>query len=499
MIRIDIVPQPPRRTFCSGADRTCAPQGDAHGTPRRPNAEEASPRAISRVMSRGRELDAALVSSRTIGDAVVLKDCSLATVAPDCLAASEPGANGVKKLDVSDNSLRSLSGIASTSLTWFSAANNALESNALAALGASCPRIRTLNVSGNDGLRTFDGVQHMKALAALIAKECGIEDLLPIKGLAELNALVCAECQLHDVGDALSSSPALRKLNLSKNHLKKLGNEALKSSRGLRELRLAHNMLKTIPACVASTPNLRILDLGHNRISDWGDLSALRDLGRLEQLNLKGCPIADDPDYEMKIMRMCPGLKILDGRKAPDARGRSREEVEARAQAEEGDSDGEDEREAIREEELVRKEKKAKKEKKEKKEKKQKDKDGGTEGDQSFVDLFISKNSGQVMGGSGAQEGAEEQKDEAKRSGVIGVFENKELKRKGPCGSAAFKALLSANDAGSGLNAGTWDDDDDAPAKKKKAQTPTKKKKDLRDMTPEERKEHLRLQRKRGY
>lgn len=98
----------------------------------------------------------------------------------------------------------------------------------------------------------------------------------------------------------------------------------------------------------------------------------------------------------------------------------------------------------------------------------------------------------------------DDEKDSTKRTGVVGVFENKELKRKGPCGSAAFKALLSKNDGGSGLHAGTWDDDPDDrddrdEEKKKKKKTAESKKKDLREMTPEERKKHLRLQRKRGY
>ena len=70
-------------------------------------------------------------------------------------------------------------------------------------------------------------------------------------------------------------------------------------------------------------------------------------------------------------------------------------------------------------------------------------------------------------------------------------------------------ALLPKNDGGSGLHAGTWDDDGDdddergekekKKKKKKTLESKTSKKKDLREMTPEERKKHLRLQRKRGY
>ena len=434
-------------------------------------------------------LTAALAASRTVGDACALKSCALAVVENGCLADAEREGVAIRKLNASENALQSVDALESSALTWLSLENNALGANALAALGRNCPRIRTLNVSGNDGLKTLRGVEHMHALAALIAKECGIDDLSAVKGLKELNTLACAECEVRDVGDALSESPALRKVNLSKNKLTKIGIDALKSSRGLRELRLAHNALKTIPACVASTPNLRILDVGHNNISDWGDLSALRDLNRLEQLTLRGCPIADDPEYAEKIARMCPGLKLLDGRPPRDARGRDRD----RARDEKG------EREDV-EEEPKKKMKKGKE--KERLEKSGEDEEG------SFVEAFVTKNKGRFV--EEEENPAEDDgKDSTKRTGVVGVFENKELKRKGPCGSAALTALLSKNDGGSGLHAGTWDDDGDdddderdekeKKKKKKTLESKTSKKKDLREMTPEERKKHLRLQRKRGY
>jgi hypothetical protein len=141
------------------------------------------------------------------------------------------------------------------------------------------------------------------------------------------------------------------------------------------------------------------------------------------------------------------------------------------------------------------------------------DQGGRGEGERSFVELFVAKNKGKVLDGDGAAAAHEEEKDPTKRTGVIGVFENKELKRKGPCGSAAFKALLK-HDAGTGLNAGTWDEDDGSTEKIKKtkrkegattakdsdgSEKKKKKKKDLREMTAEERKKHLRMQRKRGY
>lgn len=139
------------------------------------------------------------------------------------------------------------------------------------------------------------------------------------------------------------------------------------------------------------------------------------------------------------------------------------------------------------------------------KEKERLDKSGEDE-EGSFVEAFVTKNKGRFV--EEEENPAEDDgKDSTKRTGVVGVFENKELKRKGPCGSAAFTALLSKNDGGSGLHAGTWDDDGDdderdekeKKKKKKTVESKNSKKKDLREMTPEERKKHLRLQRKRGY
>jgi hypothetical protein len=450
------------------------------------------------MSSRGKTLDAALVEARTIGDAVVAKSCALSFIASDAFASAS---STIKKLDISDNGLRSLSGVASTSLTWISAAKNALWAEALRALGDGCPRARTVNVSGNASLRTLKGVEKMKALAALIASECAIEDLSAVKGLKELNTLVCGECSVEDVGDALSESPALRKLNLSRNNIRKFSADALKSSGGLRELRVSHNALKAIPACVRETTNLRILDVGYNKIDNWGSLGDLRALRRLEQLFLRGCPIASEQGYEEKIIAMCPRLKILDGRKVGEPRRERAVEderqapryVDKEAGSESGGEDYDDDapREPVVEhEEDERREKKTKKEKKEKKTKRRVD--DADEGERSFLEVFVGKNKGKLLGAQGAKEEAEKSSDESKRTGVVGVFENKDLKRKGPSGSAAFKALSTR----AIVDVGSWDDDE--PVKNKSAVEVTKKK-DLKDMTPDERKAHLKLSRKRGY
>jgi hypothetical protein len=98
------------------------------------------------MSSRGKTLDAALVEARTIGDAVVAKSCALSFIASDAFASAS---STIKKLDISDNGLRSLSGVASTSLTWISAANNALEAEALRARAAVARQRQRQRVAAN--------------------------------------------------------------------------------------------------------------------------------------------------------------------------------------------------------------------------------------------------------------------------------------------------------------------------------------------------------------
>jgi Leucine-rich repeat (LRR) protein len=58
---------------------------------------------------------------------------------------------------------------------------------------------------------------------------------------------------------------------------------------------------------------LRRLHLSGNRISDLEKtLSVLRHFRYLEQLDLRGNPIADEPNYRYRVLKCLPSLKILD-------------------------------------------------------------------------------------------------------------------------------------------------------------------------------------------
>jgi len=447
-----------------------------------------------------RALDADFVDARTVGDAVVAKACALTRVDADAFARSR-----ASKIDASDNAIESISNVKSSFLTWMSFANNALKGDALRELGDGCARTRTLNVSNNRSLRTVRGIEGMNALAALIASECAIEDISSVKGLKELNTLALASNALEDVGDALSASPSLRKLTLSRNRLTKMTLNALEMSTNLRELRIGHNAFKAIPACAKTLTRLKILDVGHNAIDNWGSIGDLRTLVSLEQLTLRGNPIASERGYEEKILAICPGLKFLDGREVGRAAAaRRREDVNGdddkaknrnardAESGEIGDDDDYDDDARVAVEAKEDASNKVRKSKKENKAPRRREGEAD-DGERSFVQAFLSQNKGKVLDPEVAKEVAEKAKEDSKRTGVVGVFENKDLKRKGPSGSAAFKALASRV-----AEIGSWDDDE--PVKKKpNASVEVAKKKDLKEMTPHERKAHLKLSRKRGY
>ena len=71
--------------------------------------------------------------------------------------------------------------------------------------------------------------------------------------------------------------------------------------------------------------------MGSNRIANFDDLSVLSQLPLLRQLTLKGCPVADLPNYLEKILQLVPHLQILDNKRIEGARGGNRKPREEKA------------------------------------------------------------------------------------------------------------------------------------------------------------------------
>lgn len=186
--------------------------------------------------------------------------------------------------------------------------------------------VSMLNLSKNS-IQTLDA----RELKALIVLNLSWNQIVEFPSLPlNLKALILNNNLISRV-ENVSLATAVNTLVLSKNQiyhfenftalgLKKLslGHNALTSldinTPDLRELKVNNNQIKTLTSDqVSGFPKVEILDLGNNRIEEFRDLIHLISLKNLRQVNLKGNPITLLKDYSLKIKKMFPRLKVLDG------------------------------------------------------------------------------------------------------------------------------------------------------------------------------------------
>jgi Leucine-rich repeat (LRR) protein len=104
----------------------------------------------------------------------------------------------------------------------------------------------------------------------------------------------------------------LRQLSLSCNRLCQFPD--LSSHSKLRQLRLNGNQIMQLPKDKNSFPLwLEILDLGNNQIEKLSNIKGLINCTRLRNLNLKGNPVCNTPQYKEALCALIPTLRILDG------------------------------------------------------------------------------------------------------------------------------------------------------------------------------------------
>ena len=453
-------------------------------------------------------LDAAFALKNGGGTALDLKGRGVSRVDPSIAS----GCPSLGKLDLGDNVVSDRGSIAAIAecvqLKWLSLANCGLGGAGLAPCaqgkarqvgggggenerpdkkqrgkqqkgrkamgGKACrmPNMRVLNVSGNE-LESLQGVNGMANLGALIANENRVESMEPLAGMTRLNTVVLSSNRVASIGEELAGMSELNKLSLAHNKIEKIGKH-IGECVALKELRLAHNPeLKTLPPALGKCVHLRVLDLSHCAVANFGDVSAIKTLTNLAQLSMRGCPIADEPSYAKTLCKMCPSLRAIDGRRVgpggfldaekPVMDGKKdgktpgmdrmetnddEDEEEEEEEEEDGDDDGEEDREPEPEPE----------QKKPKKEKKEKKKEDGP----SFIEAMVAVNTGKLRG-----ETAQDEKGDSKatRSGVVKIVEVKKSSKKAI--ATGREALMMASSGGDGNNVGGWDNvggwGDDAP------------------------------------
>lgn len=92
--------------------------------------------------------------------------------------------------------------------------------------------------------------------------------------------------------------------------------------RRLRSLLLANNRISSISTGIhLSLPNLTLLVLTNNTISELGDLEPLREMKSLLYLSLIGNPVKERKWYREWIIFRIPSLRVLDFQKVREKVG----------------------------------------------------------------------------------------------------------------------------------------------------------------------------------
>jgi len=105
--------------------------------------------------------------------------------------------------------------------------------------------------------------------------------------------------------------PNLECLWLNNNKLEKV--EGLDTNFRLRELYLHNNRIKTLQGSIPNLLHLRILSLNNNEIRDLEkNLDLLVKFKQLTQLNLADNPVAEEPNYRIRVIYTIPSLQVLD-------------------------------------------------------------------------------------------------------------------------------------------------------------------------------------------
>ncbi|KAL0036903.1 hypothetical protein WJX77_004420 [Trebouxia sp. C0004] len=215
------------------------------------------------------------------------------------------------RLDLSNNNLTSLEGVSqNVTLKWLSAQSNQI--TALTGLD-TLKQLQVLDLGHNalSGRLTITGLPSLRALMLNDNQLTGIEGL---GLLPELNTLILKQNQVTDLGTSLHGCTALAKLSVARNRLQQLGS-ALSECSSLAELRVSHNAVQSLPQELSRNRRLKIIEAGANQIGNFEEVQVLSQLPSLHQLNLRGCPIADKPDYQQRLLQQLPMLDVLDSKK----------------------------------------------------------------------------------------------------------------------------------------------------------------------------------------
>lgn len=243
--------------------------------------------------------------------------------------------NTISKLNISNNLLTNLRGIeACSDLSWLNASHNQIDSI------KHLKKLIHLNVLnlGYNKVKSTTHIGKLKELKALIVNNNELSSMDGLKSLKDLNTLVCSHNKLVEID--VTNLSNLLKLSAAHNQFKEVPN--LTFQKDLKEVRLNDNLISVIPEWISSCKRLKILDLGNNKLDNFENIKLLSKLPFLENLNLKGNPIATSEEFYIQMKLAFPNLRICDGKKLQDLYFKALEDKDKNKQKKHTDEDSSD-------------------------------------------------------------------------------------------------------------------------------------------------------------
>lgn len=81
----------------------------------------------------------------------------------------------------------------------------------------------------------------------------------------------------------------------------------------LERIELSDNKISGTLEVLAQYPELKVIKLAGNKIKSLEDITCLKNVTKLENLDLAENPLCKQKDYSEKVWELLPGLKVLDG------------------------------------------------------------------------------------------------------------------------------------------------------------------------------------------
>ena len=223
--------------------------------------------------------------------------------------------SALKRLDLSSNKFQSIDFLSNCrDITWLSIKDNQVQD--ISPLKRMW-HLQMLNI-GNNKVDMLDSLAKMSELKAFIANNNTIRSFEGLGLLTNLSTIVLSHNAIMEIA-GIKSLRALTKLSVAHNQIRVIPD--LSAHPLLEELRLNDNKIMRIPDTIDRNPELRLVDLGRNRLFDPADVPKLARCRKLSNVNLLGnTRLCEHVDYRAKALAAMPQLVVLDGRRVDESK-----------------------------------------------------------------------------------------------------------------------------------------------------------------------------------